>query len=575
VPGHVPRYLNAFDVRANAPNSVGTLQFVRGASLSGRIGVERGFPLKATTAIRVTLSPVSAVRTAQQRRDVTLTTRPDAKGFFHFAGVPPGDYYVQAVAPGGLTETQVAKIIADREAELRQPLLLAAPKTLTVNVTPLLSPSGKPWRISLTRRDIDDRAVLVTESAADAVGTWTYRGAAPGTYAVSVQDEARSVYATRDADMTHDLEMAVVVQLTPLTGEVRLGDKPVSGTVTFTGMAGLAVTIPVKDDGTFDGALPSGQTADWLVTVDSRAYGIHRELSGVRPSYDADGRARAVITLPNGQITGVVRLEAGTLVTSGWVNVTSADGTEVLMQPRVQADGRFILNGLPDGEYSLQAEAVVDKEPMQSSLVKASLQEGIGDDVTLTLRRDRTVRGVVASQAAPVVGAAVFLAPTDVAWLFAAPRTTDLNGRFEMFLPNGSSEVDVFVKAAGFTTRLFHTRVGQEEIRVRLAQTGGELRLSMPPWSSDDPRAPQPWVIHDGAVVHALMMGREQWGKERVTIDAGHVDPGVYSLCLAPIGLKDQLRAGAVGGLPCATSMVPPYGQVELQLGSTAAKKTE
>lgn len=567
VAGHVPRYLWAFEVRTDKPSSLGTLLFKRGASLSGRVELERGFRLKNVGDVRVTLSPAAGVRTAEQHRAVTVTTRPNNRGFFHFDGVPAGEYVVRAFVEGAVSEPQTARVIADREADLRHPLRIAAPKTIAVRLMPIWSPSGKPWRVRLSRRAADEDLVEVTEAAADLKGDWQYRGASPGIYRVSVLDETGSTLTSQETEVRSDVDLLIPVELTSLTGELRMGDQPIAGKVTFRGPAGTEVVMTAKEDGTFAGNLPAPQTTAWTATIESPALGVHRELRNVRPTYTPEGHAHVLLALPRGQLDGKVVREDGSPIDYGWVNVTSGDGTEVLMQPQVDTSGRFILNGLPAGEYSLQAHTVMDAHPMLSDVVRVSLGDDRGEDLTLTVRRDRVVRGIVVSQSSPVVGASVFTAPTDREWLFMASRTTDLNGRFETLLPHGTNEVDVFVDAPGFAKRLFHTRLGKEDLTIRIAQSGGGLRLTLAPWRNEDPRAPHPWLLHDGATRHVLGMGREQWGEERVSIDAGHVDPGVYTLCLAMNNQLGQMRAGNLRGLTCTTAMVPPFGQTELRLG--------
>jgi hypothetical protein len=572
-PGYMPDYRRAFHVASDAPNSLGSLSFKRGASVSGRIDLERGFRPSNLADLRVYLTPSTTLRTTAQRRSVTANAAASRAGVFYFSGVEPGEYVVSANLKGAVAETQLIKVLADREAQLRQPILIGRPKVLSARITPSTPRPDQSWRVRLDRKTPDGRFVTVTEGRAAASGEWRYENASPGAYTLSVDDDSGNTFAVREADATAgDVDLAVTIERVLLSGDVQMGDKPLAASVTFSSASRAKVVFKSDAEGTFRGEIPAGKDIVWSAEVESPQLGVERDLAEVRPTIRDDGTAYVKLTLPHGQLGGKVLFEDGRAATHGWVDVTSEDGSTVAMQPHLAGDGGFVATGLPDGKYALQAHVLTDAEPMLSEVAEIVVSDHASDPVTLTVRPDRVARGVVLSNGAPVVGATVVVSSTDKSWLFVAPRQTDTTGRFSTILPAGTVDVDVFVRARGFATRLFHTKLTESELPVRLAPTGGELTIAVPPWNNGDSRSPHPWLLHDGGIVAALMIGDEVWDEKRVVIQAGLVDPGVYALCMGFREQFAQMRSGNLNGLRCATATVPPFGRVELELKSEAAK---
>lgn len=571
-PGYMPEYRRAFSVSADTENALGSLSFKRGASVSGRIEVERGFRPANLGALRLFLTPNAQVRTAAQRRSVTTVVTPSQSGFFYFAGVEPGEYVVSATLAGAVVESQVINVIADREAQLRQPLLIAKPKTLAARVVPAAAGQDQAWRIRLDRKTPDGRFVPVSEGRAALDGTWRYTNASPGEYLLSVSDDAGNTFAVSDAGTGRgDVDLVVTIERMPLSGEVQMGDKPISGTVTLSSPSQARVVFKSDAEGKFRGELPIEQEITWTAKVESPLLGIEREIPDVKPKLRDDGSAHLTLTLPSGQLGGKVVFEDGRPATRGWVDVAVEGGTGPLaMESPLALDGGFVVNGLPDGKYSLQAHVMTDAQPMLSDMAVLVVANQTSDPITLTVRPDRVAHGVVLSGPAPVVAATVIVSSTDKKWMVVAPRRTDTAGKFSTLLPNGTEDVDVFVRARGFATRFFHAKLPDSELIIRLAQTGGELTISVPPWQNGDRRFPHPWLMHDGAIVPVLRVGEEAWGEKRVVIQAGLVDPGLYSVCLGYFEQLPRMRSGNLRGLQCASTIVPPYGRAELELKADA-----
>lgn len=537
--GYVSHY--AWDVVA--PTSLGQLQWKRGASLVGRIELAKGVSVRMTD-VRVTLG-------------ADLSVTPTEKGFFHFEGVAPGEYVLAARAGDRLgAPTQQVVVIADREAELRAPLVLARAAKLELAIMPPLDPDGLPWRVALARAS-GPRLEQVTESAADAMGRWTFGRAWSGAYEVSLRDAHGGRWLVQQLTVDGDVVVPLPVVGAVVHGTVKMGEKAIDGKVTFRGPNGAELMMEAADDGTFSGRLPAARDDRWDVAVESPAYGVKRTLTNVALSFGPDGGARVDIELPAGSLTGKIVDESGGAAV-GWVELSAQDGSEAMLQVDSGEDGTFAVNGLAKGSYAVRALSPAGG-PRSSDVQTVEIGEE-SREITLVVRSNPIVHGRVISAAGPVQGAQVHLLPTDREWLTFNTSRTDAAGRFSAKLPPGTLEIDVDVEAPGFARRMYHTRVPPRELEIAVSQSGGELQMRLPR-RSVDPADAHPWLLHHGAMVHAALL--TEWS-EAGTVLAGPVEAGTYTLCIARNSERPRLRAGNLAGLDCATATVAPFARATL-----------
>ena len=573
VPGHASDYRWDFRLTPHAESDMGVLRR-RGASVTGRIDLASDARI-GNDGITVVLMPDAPAHTRDERRRRALRTKANTRGHFLFDGVEPGEYVISASGSGLASEAHPIVVVASREAELRRPLVLTTPRRIAVTVVPPFDDGGKRWRVSLWKAGGEGPSIVVTESLVDHAGAWSFERAWPARYELAIGDGRGNRWISRELEVTADVDLVVPIQTIALRGELLFGDKPIGGSVTFSGLSGARIAMTAAEDGTFKGRITSARDEEWHVRVENPELGVMRNLRKITLDYGPDGDAHVRIALPAGRFEGKVVHEDGSPADGAIVDVTSRDGAETLTQLFAGHDGRFGGAALPSGTYDLVAKGHTGTGPAESDVVSVTVDGDGTDELALVLRRSRYVRGVVVSGGGPVVGARLRVVPADRAFITLASATTDASGRFTTLLPPGTQRADFFVTARGFATRLFERALDDKELVIRLAQSGGELVIDVPAYNQDDPLSLHPWIFHDGAVIHAHAFARDlRIDGKRFTITAGLVDPGTYTLCLARSAELPRPRPGAaVPAGKCTTALVPPYGRATLAIGDTEEKR--
>lgn len=553
---HVPGYISfySWDTRLEPgkPVQMGAVALREGASLLGYVDLARAAaPVRLSDAV-VQLSPISAPPGGSP-----VVVRPNARGFFHFDAVPPGQYSLVAKHSQLTSLPVTVRIIERRQAELREHLVLQPKRTIELSLTPPLDPALHPWRVELDAQlDAGHRSV-VTESAAAESGVWTAKEVRAGAYSFVVKDAGGSSFVRRDVDVNGgDLKLDVQLPLAPLHGTVRLGDKPIAAKLTFVNDHVPGVTINSDEEGAFHGFIPVEDDSPWTVTVRSDALFINRELKKVK-LHRSDAGADVALELIATHLSGLVVDESGKPVGRGIVTITTTADDQPFTQADVQPTGEFILNGLPPGRYQLRVDTY---DAQESDTIPLQMAEDESPEpLKIVVRPQRDIQGLLYADTGPVVGAKVWAIPTDAQRLLYFPRTTDANGRFTFRLPGGGRECDFLVDAPGFPARIFHTRVEGPKFAIHMDQTGGELKVKAPKLNPELPDL-QPYLIHDGAAVQAFMLARPDANGD-ITYA---LEPGQWLFCTSrPSGLA-ALRAGQYAGGRCVSTMVSPFGSTHL-----------
>ncbi|HET7436713.1 MAG TPA: carboxypeptidase-like regulatory domain-containing protein, partial [Thermoanaerobaculia bacterium] len=558
VRGYAAHYFPHTRITAQ-PLDLGTLTMAEGASLVGRVDSRLR---SSSAAVMVSLTPMGAADPSGTH--ASANTKADARGFFQFSGLAPGEYLVEARTGAYHSEARRAVIVPLREATLREPLVIAAPARITIAVTG--ADASEQWSAELVR-SIDGAHNRVESLGEQPVvdGRAAF-SANPGSYAVRLRDANGSIWTSRDVVVQSDeVQIAIPIDRKTVTGSLRLGDAGVAAKLTIRGASDATIQTASGDDGTFRITLPRGIEDNLTIVIDSPLLNLKRTITNARIARDADGAARLDVRLPLTRLAGRVIDGDDHPQPNSLVTVFGPGGAETI-QLTTERDGEFVLNGLAPGDYQLRAES---DALIASDMAHVTVSED-GDEarVVLTVKEEHEMSGVVFSGHGAVPGARVWPSSTDRPTNVTFPRNADVNGRFAFVLPNGSSECDFQVDAPGFAGRLFHRRVTPgEPVVIRVDQNGGMLRLRVP--SALIAGRVHARLLHDGAVAPATLpsrSGRVVAGDDGMTLIEGLMEPGSYALCISDGADLDALRAGQKPS--CVGGFLAPFGQLELQLPS-------
>jgi hypothetical protein len=297
------------------------------------------------------------------------------------------------------------------------------------------------------------------------------------------------------------------------------------------------------------------------VAIASPALNVQRTIIDARVRTDGEGVGHLELELPSTRLAGRVVDAEGKPVHGGFVNVVVTETDGELGQVGIASDGEFAVHALQAGRYSVRALML---DGRSSEVTYATVDDDDETRVTLTVTADRVLSGVVTSDGGPVAAATVTPMPTDREVDFFEPRRTDGSGRFAFTLPEGSRECDFAVDAPGFALRVFHRRLESGRVTIPVQQYGGTLRLRLPPWSGRE-NVPHPWLIHDGAVVTAYIIDRQQtFLSGAATVAETFVEPGAYAVCVGTMHEVPAFRAGILPAERCTSGVLAPFGELEL-----------
>jgi hypothetical protein len=279
------------------------------------------------------------------------------------------------------------------------------------------------------------------------------------------------------------------------------------------------------------------------------------------PSVAGEARAWLVLDLPMIAVRGTVVSVDGQ--PQSGVQITFEDASSGARTTTATDDaGSFELPDLTPGKYTAVAESVEGV----SERTGLDVKDGIESQLKLVLNPFKHIPFYVVSSQGPVADAAVqvWIAP-------GVPRfftRTDRDGRFEVKLPPGTTEVGLTVGAPGYALKLTRLPISSESDEspnaantITLGASGGTLVLDLHPPGSALDSSTTPYLVHGGAIEEAGALagwGTDQpgaSGDEPTVVEA--IEPGVYALCL----LANPAEAAALwlGALPsnrCRTGSV-------------------
>jgi hypothetical protein len=499
------------------------------------------------------------------------------RGFFQIVGVQPGRHVltVQCLAASGFAELEVQP---EGETRIDSPLVLQD-LALDIALTPAADPAGQPWKLTVDATS--PRLRRIADSATpSADGRWTRRGLMAGSYRVTVSSSDGTPWLKQDFDLHADSgPLALRLASVSVAGQVLLNAQPVRARLLFSNQAGGdPVTLSSDDQGRFKGVLPVAPDAHetlWTVEAHLSHPATIRRLENVAvPKVAAGASAWLDLELPTIPVRGAVLSEDNQPQNNAQVTLEAA-GSGFRTTTSADGEGAFEMADLPAGKYNAVAESDYGiSEPTPFSVTGNSESQ-----LKLILHPYLHIPFyVVSSDKEPIADATVqvWVAP-------GVPRAlgrTDQNGRFEVSLPPGTTEVALTVGAPDYNIKLTKMPIASTpsanesdpspqqnvaqsiaENTVTLDTNGGTLVLNFEPADGTLDRSSTLYLVHNGALADARTLSGWDTDQPGVGSDGpaeiDGIEPGDYALCVVtgPSQL-DTLWQGAVPQASCTVGAV-------------------
>lgn len=549
-----PRYLWGVDVGTGMTADLGDLRFERGGSIAGSVQFGgKGPPLSdVVVEIVPTLPPPASESAAAEAADVkrlsrrAAKVRPNARGFFQFAPLEPGQYTVTA-RHDKWSDARVAAVAveAGRETELERVLVIEPLSRVEVLLLPPLDPYGQPWSVSLRQlTPLAMTSIPVSEGPATMAGSWMVEGVHSGVHMVTVKDHRGNPFERSTVDVSPRMgPIQVTVDALAVHGTVRIGNDPIAARLEMRNGRTAMVVLQADAEGRFAGALPTD--GKWEIQIEARRN--LRVTKNVEVRRRDDGPTEIDLTLADTRVTGVVLDESGKPVRAT-VRV-HGNQTQIIASGASADDGRFEFVALDEGEVRLSARSM--RGGVESSPVPARVTEDVTTDVTLVVRPQIIVKGgLVTPSGRPVAGAFVrWMIPHRDAWL---ETVSGPSGEFRIALPDDAGVLDLVILPPALPVKLVGIPIQKEmerNVEVVVGGPSGVLEIEMgnsppfplierhgraisvtmlkypPDWTSP-PRDRRPWglVLQLEAGPYAVCADRHSMRCERVQLAPGAVE---------------------------------------------------
>jgi hypothetical protein len=455
--GFVPHYFWGVRPERGRTLGLGTLSLRRGGSVIGRATLSA----RETLPVDVTLAP--RAYGGDDRKTLSLQT--NARGFFQFRAVEPGEWDVIATSPGWSPARSSITVAEGAEIALPKPLLLEPLAALELRLEPAHDPGGAEWNVRLEQMPEWGQRLRVAEKAA-VDGAWKAENLESGMYLITVTSADGAVVHQGGHVISHGMPpLPIRIDMIAVRGTVTSAGKPVQGRVEFLQAGGRKAAMQSDAAGTFAGYVPREARHAWTVRVTpgGSTAGVHVHDVEVKP---VDGVARVEIELAEGRMSGTVVDESGNGVRAS----LRVHAPGVSVDARTASDGTFSISGLPRGTVEVQAQS----EEGDSGFVKHTVGE---DDEPLTIvapRRLRVQATVVTPGGTPYAGALVRVVRSG---RIIIDETTSPAGRFAIHSPARDPVAHVIVNAPGYAVAMRQVPLtgGDDTRRIVLSPRWGTV----------------------------------------------------------------------------------------------------
>jgi len=573
--GLSPLYIWDIVLQPGKTFDLGEIALQLGGSISGRAITALGPVDPEVSAAELhPLSDPTDLSTEWQEKKAQLRRLSDfgAWGDFHFTGVAPGSYRLvirqEGFAPA---ERSPIPVEAGEETLIDKPVVLERLLRAVINVQPATDPFQKRWTVNLHRPGEGSVMTQVGSGSTDPAGAWRSPPIPSGPYSVQILDQQGNSMGWWDLELQRGQEETWIdLPIVFVDGRVRMGEEPLSARLWFGGKTGReSIEAETDEDGAFYVVLP--REGEWTVDVEADdplvvSRGLDVEIEPVADLRSAD----VIIEIPDTAVEGEVVDEVGVAVRSAQVLLQSYGEWRGVLPVDTDLSGRFELRGMRPGQFSIEATSPEGRSEPETRQVA----EGQTVSVQLTVRKERTMIGRVLSDSGPVPGAHVFVFPFTNSGRPATMRIpdarTDIEGRFELAVPGGSTSARVLIMAPGYALELTTVNQGTR-LEIPLSRTSGTLHLK----GNESTDGSVGLVMIDGEAVSAFRL--RTWARlNQGTVEPDgsmtipSMPPGSYAYCY--LSLEEALFVLAGAGLPkaeaCSEGFLTQNGDLTLELGS-------
>jgi hypothetical protein len=572
-PGFTPHYRWGVEVPPAKTLELGVFTFERGSSVAGWVAVEGGAIDPKTCVARLSFMAAcgAAPDSLIQLQRIAVERPVSKEGFLQIAGLAPGIYSLEVRQPG-LAAARITNIRVDPEAEtfLPEPLLLARPIAFDITITPPVDERGEPWRAKVFRRSEDAAQPdpVVFDGPADSAGRFTVGEQSPGWFRVALLDSRDNwVHSEPERQIEASIQQTIKLSRVAVEGTLRLGSKPLQGTLWFGGRSGFtSVKMEADEEGRFTGILPDRKSGIWTVDVEATEPKLQiRTRTEIRP--DRSGRATALVELPDTRVFGHVVDAQGRPVKRAMLLAASESLRQIT---QADADGKFDLRGLPPGSLALFAKEISKDSAGQSERTLLSLgEDGEIGPVELRLRAMKRVEGVVSSSRGPVAGALVRARARPPA-VGEGQATTGPDGAFSLEIPDNVVSVEAAVSAPGYGIQAFPLAAGEKALSLTLSETAGDIVIALPDTAELQRENRQVTLFQNGMEIPMTLL---QGGSSAASADGpalrfAGLAPGSYSACLTriPVASTGALDPAAIPKEACDSGQLATGATLALTL---------
>lgn len=482
--------------------------------------------------------PGTPNQTARRMRRMTWEAESNERGFFQVVGLPAGVYRIE-VTP--VSNRRLPRIMTNVElADQSETCIESLEMQPAIPFQILLdSPSDvgeeSPWKIRLNPISADGHVVPRDPQGPNHEGIVHFQ-VAPGDYRLVVfSQDPRMRALSQQITVQTEQTLSIQLDILPVEGRVFLGETPLVAEIDLNVDDGGFVRLESDGEGRFRGW--TRRPEDSLVV---QVKAVHPEFSRYVVLEEIDieaGVLRLELEFPDRRITGTVQDEAGRPVRSARVTARP-ESSRLAVSTRSGVDGRFELVGLEDAPQVLHASA---REIGDSDSVRVEPgSEGVSPDISLVLRRGRTLEGRVLTDLGEPVAAGRVNIITIGGLSNSVHDTTNISGVFEVKVPETATRaiVQVYSSRINWSACLLLPAEGQP-MEVRLPSTfGGSVYI--PQDDSMGPLAQRVLLNTDGGFF--TLSGLINYGNSR-SADRGHlvssIAPGAYAFFISHESISD------------------------------------